>query len=99
MIVMTIVWLAVLLAIDYIKNPHLRAAGPAWRRPAPGAALSLWVNHLCCTGCLGEVRDALAALPWVDADQIRPRQNVISREQADEHPTPRRTTAAGWTSG
>lgn len=87
MVVMTVVWLGVLVAIDVIKNPHLKAAE---RTPgkAPTAALSVWVNHLCCTGCLGEVRDALASIPWVDAKEIHPRQLVISREQADEHPTP-----------
>jgi hypothetical protein len=91
---MTAAWLAVLLAIDYVKNPHLRAAGAMPPR-APSAAVSLWINHLCCTGCLGDVRDALAALPWVDAKRIHPRQNVISREQADEHPTPQ-SDYGGW---
>ena len=92
--VMTVAWLGVLLAIDYVKNPHLRASerGPG---PAPPAALSLWINHLCCTGCLGEVRDALAAVPWIDAGQIRPRQGVVSREQADEHPTSQ-ADYGGW---
>jgi hypothetical protein len=94
MIVMTVAWLGVLVALDYWKNPHLRAA-ERMAEKAPGAALSLWVNHLCCTGCLGEVRDALAALPWVDATQIHPRQNVVSREQADEHPTPA-SDYGGW---
>jgi len=94
MVVMTILWLGVLLAIDYAKNTHVSAAtvGPAGPRRA---ALSLWVNHLCCTGCLGEVHDALASLPWVDANQIRPRTQVISREQADEHPSPQ-SDYGGW---
>jgi hypothetical protein len=82
--VMIAVWLALLLAIDYTKNPHLWAAretaAPA--RPA-SAALSLWVNHLCCTGCLADVRQALAELPWIDPRQILPRKRVISREHAD----------------
>jgi hypothetical protein len=81
-VVMIVVWLAVLLAIDYAKNPHLWAAGDAPARP-PSAALSLWVNHLCCTGCLADVREALAGLPWIDAKQIRAREQVISREQAE----------------
>ena len=39
MVVMTIAWLGALVALDYWKNPHLRAAE---RMPekAPGAALS-----------------------------------------------------------
>ena len=45
MVVMTIVWLGALVGLDYWKNPHLRASE---RMPekAPGAALSIWVNHL-----------------------------------------------------
>jgi len=93
-VLMTVGWLGVLLAIDYVKNPHLRAAERMPER-APQAALSLWINHLCCTGCLGEVRDALAAVPWIDAKEIHPRQNVVSREQADEHPTPQ-SDYGGW---
>lgn len=82
LVVMTVLWLAVLLAIDYTKNRHLWAADEAPARP-PSAALSLWVNHLCCSGCLADVRDALAGLPWIDREQIRARGRVISREQAD----------------
>ena len=83
-VAMIAVWLAVLLAIDYSKNPHLWAARqtPAPDRP-PSASLSLWVNHLCCTGCLADVHEALAELPWIDPRQIRARRRVISREHAE----------------
>ena len=94
MVVMTILWLAVLVGIDLVKNPHIKAAERTAGQPRT-AALSVWVNHLCCTGCLGEVRDALASIPWVDAKEIHPRQQVISREQADEHPTPQ-IDYGGW---
>ena len=94
MVVMTVAWLGVLVGIDLWKNPHLRAAERTQDK-APRTAISLWINHLCCTGCLGEVRDALASVPWIDANQIRPRQNVVSREQADEHPTPQ-SDYGGW---
>lgn len=79
---MSVAWLAVLLAIDYTKNPHLWAAGEVPARP-PSAGLSLWVNHLCCTGCLADVREALADLPWIDRERIRARKRVISREEAE----------------
>jgi hypothetical protein len=81
-VAMSVAWLAALLAIDYTKNPHLWASAEAPPRP-PSAALSLWVNHLCCTGCLADVREALAGLPWIDPRQIRARERVISREQAE----------------
>jgi hypothetical protein len=95
MIVMTVVWLAVLLVIDYTKNPHLRAADPVATAATRTNGLALWINHLCCTGCMGDVRSALAGLPWVDPEQIRAREHVISREQADEHPTPQ-SDYGGW---
>jgi hypothetical protein len=93
-VLMTLGWLGVLLAVDYAKNPHLRAADLIGARPTT-VGVGLWVNHLCCTGCLGDVRDALAALPWVDPSRIEPRKRVISREQADEHPTPQ-SDYGGW---
>ncbi|PYQ51211.1 MAG: hypothetical protein DMF78_13805 [Acidobacteria bacterium] len=82
LVALTVGWLGLLMAIDYTKNPHLWAANraPAAVRPS---GLALWVNHLCCTGCLGEVRDALARIPWVDAHQIRAREAVRTREQAE----------------
>ena len=93
MVVMTIAWLGVLVAIDYAKNPRLRQGEmtPAKRETT---ALSLWINHLCCTSCLGQVHDALATIPWIDPQHIRPREQVKSNEQAQAAgPT---TDDGGW---
>ena len=90
---MSLAWLAGLLAIDYVKNPHLWAAAEAPARP-PSAALSVWVNHLCCTGCLADVREALAELPWIAPAQIRARKRVVSREQAEA--TGPQSEYGGW---
>jgi hypothetical protein len=90
---MIVIWLAVLLAIDYTKNPHLWAAGQSPARP-PSAALSLWVNHLCCTGCLADVREALARLPWIDPGKIRARERLVSREHAEHAGT--QSEYGGW---
>jgi hypothetical protein len=81
MVVMTIAWLGVLVAIDYAKNPRLReqVMTPAKLE----RAVSLWINHLCCEGCLGQVRDALVTIPWIDPQRIRPREHVMSNEQAE----------------
>jgi hypothetical protein len=92
MVVMTIVWLGVLVAIDYAKNPRARVGGIAAAR-ADSVGLSLWINHLCCPGCFGEARDALAAVPWVDRGQIRAREPVTSSPQAAPGPA---ADDGGW---
>ena len=60
--ILIIVTCAGLYGLDYYKNPQL------WHHPAhemeasgKGARLVLWMNHLCCTGCLSDIRQALAA--------------------------------------
>jgi len=79
MVVMTVVWLGVLVAIDYAKNPRLRAEDMAAARPA-AAGLSVWINHLCCVSCFSEVRAALATIPWIDPQNIRSRSNLERTE-------------------
>lgn len=82
MVVMTIAWLGVLVAIDYAKNPRLRAAETTPAKPET-PTIGLWINHLCCAGCLGQVQDALVAIPWIDPQHVRPREPVMSNEQAE----------------
>ncbi len=74
-IALTVAWLAALLLIDYTKNPHLWTKAPP-PRPA-SAPLSLYVNHLCCTGCLADVRAGLQTLPWVEPEKVRARQGKV----------------------
>jgi hypothetical protein len=76
-----VAWLAVLLVIDYKKNPHL------WAKPPPqptSVPLALWVNHLCCSGCLGDVRAALATLPWLEPGAVRLRDTTLHNSQDAE---------------
>jgi hypothetical protein len=69
---LTAAWLAVLLVIDYRWNPHLWHGGPP--PPPASAPLSLRINHLCCSGCLADVRGALEALPWIEPGAVRARE-------------------------
>jgi hypothetical protein len=55
-----------LYALDYYKNPQLWHRGSVMASPEGGPRLSLRMNHLCCTGCLDDVRKALAGTPGVD---------------------------------
>jgi len=64
-IVLTAITCVGLFALDYYKNPqlwHARSVSTA----RPGVRLTLWMNHLCCLGCLADVRQALAEIPGID---------------------------------
>ena len=79
---LTLTWAIALFAVDYVKNRHL------WQRKdrraaAPGPRVSLWINHLCCTGCLGDLREALLPLPWVRQAVTVRGSAVITQETAD----------------
>jgi hypothetical protein len=70
---------------DYYQNPQLRHHGTASSANVDkGARLTLWINHLCCSDCLNDARQALAALPGIDAaNAIGPKQ-LLTRVQADQ---------------
>ena len=79
---MAIAWLAVCMGIDYTFNRHL------WTEEVEAAPssvpLSLRINHLCCTGCLDDVKKALESLPWLKGAPMNVREgNLRSQEQAD----------------
>lgn len=84
-VVMTIVWCVGLFALDYYKNPQLwHPSLPASTNPEKGPRLTLWMNHLCCTGCLDDVRQALTTVPGIDlAGAIVPAQ-LLTKSQADQ---------------
>jgi hypothetical protein len=70
---------------DYYQNPQLRHHVTATSANVDkGARLTLWINHLCCSDCLNDARQALAALPGIDAaNAIGPKQ-LLTRAQADQ---------------
>jgi hypothetical protein len=72
-VAMTLIWAATLFAVDYIKQPRPLAILFGMSREAFGDAvrpanptITLWINHLCCSGCLDDLRAALRPLTWVD---------------------------------
>ena len=73
-----------LFGLDFWKNPHL------WNQLPPKAAnvseggvhVHLWVNHLCCTGCLSEVTNALAGIPWLGKPRAQP--GLLPEEVANQ---------------
>jgi hypothetical protein len=73
-----------LYALDYWKNPQLRHSGSvALASSEAGPRLALWMNHLCCTGCLDEVRKALAGMPGVDLEKATGPRQLLTQPEAN----------------
>jgi copper chaperone CopZ len=81
-IVMTAITCIGLFALDYYKNPqlwHSRSVSMA----RPGMRLTLWMNHLCCLGCLADVRQALAGVPGIDVANATGPQQLLTQAEAN----------------
>lgn len=73
-----------LYALDYCKNPqlwHLRQNATV--SPEGGPQLTLWMNHLCCTGCLDDVRKALAGTPGLDLEKATAPKELLTQAAAN----------------
>jgi hypothetical protein len=79
---MAVAWLGICMGIDYTFNRHLWTAEVV---AAPSTVpLSLRINHLCCSGCLGDVKEALETLPWLKDAPMKVREgNLRTQEEAD----------------
>jgi copper chaperone CopZ len=64
---LTLAWALVLFTADYIKHPRpiaqLLGRAPSGAGPMARPHLRIWMKHLCCSGCLADVQQALAELP------------------------------------
>ncbi len=64
-IFMTVFTCIGLFGLDYYKNPqlwHSRTVSTV----KPGVRLTLWMNHMCCLGCLADIREALTGIAGID---------------------------------
>jgi hypothetical protein len=81
MIVLTV---AGLFALDYYKNPqlwHHEQAGKVSSENKP--RLVLWMNHMCCSGCLDGIRQALSRLPGIDAAGATGPKQILTQAEAN----------------
>ena len=86
-IILTIVTSGALFGLDFWKNPQLWHAKPELAAPGQGQRLTLWMNHLCCTACLDNVRQALAGMEALDmANAVTPQ--LMTQEQANQTKKP-----------
>ena len=72
-----------LYLLDYYKNPQLWHKGQVVTTSDKGPRLVLWMNHLCCTGCLDDIRKALASLPGVDLANATGPKQLLTQSQAN----------------
>lgn len=86
-IALTLLWTAMLYGADSIMHPRPLAAilsrppeESVGQSSRPRVTLSL--NHLCCTGCLSDLRAALARMPWAGTVRLA-KENVPTRSEAD----------------
>lgn len=84
-VIMVVVIAAGCYAFDYVKNPQL------WHHAEvipvsgeKGPHLTLWINHLCCSSCLDEVRQALVPAPGIDASNATGPKQLLTHDQADK---------------
>ena len=78
---MSIAWLGACMGLDFTLNRHLWTASV--EVPA-NTSLALRINHLCCTGCLDDVKKALQTLPWLQDVPMSVRAGDLrSQEEAD----------------
>jgi hypothetical protein len=76
-VAMTLVWATALFAVDYFKHPRPLSLLFGIKREGIGDAvwltkpiILLRVNHLCCSGCLDDLRSALQPLTWADKIEL-----------------------------
>lgn len=81
---LTLAWAGALFGLDYVKNPHLwnKSIPPPSAVGAEGVHVHIWINHLCCSGCLGEVTAALASVPWLGKPAAE--RGVMQQATADQ---------------
>ena len=78
---MAIAWLAACMGIDFTFNRHL------WTTKVevpPTTSLALRINHLCCTGCLDDVKKALQTLPWLKDAAMSVREGSLKTQEEAE---------------
>jgi hypothetical protein len=82
-ILLTAITCVGLFGLDYYKNPQLWHSRPSASITRPGIRLTLWMNHLCCLGCLADVRQALAEIPGIDVANATDPKQLLTQAEAN----------------
>jgi copper chaperone CopZ len=80
---LTLAWVGVCMGIDYTWNRHLWEATARDAGAPADTPLSLRINHLCCSGCFADVREALKKVAWLADETMSVRERLLTQEQAE----------------
>lgn len=80
---LTLAWVGVCMGIDYTWNRHLWEASARDAGAPADTPLSLRINHMCCSGCFADVREALKKVAWLAEETMNVRERLLSQEQAE----------------
>ena len=89
-IFLALAWTGAMVYVDYIKNPRpLKEMYLGTKHTKPDQKIatphvSLLITHLCCSGCLDDVRAALQKLPWVGTISIPDEAALPGQENSTE---------------
>jgi len=92
-IALALAWTAAMVYVDYKKNPRpLREMYSGSKRTQADQNIttphvSLKMNHLCCSGCLDDVKAALKDLPWVGTISIPDEASLPDQSNTQEKDT------------
>ncbi len=92
-VALALAWTAAMVYVDYKKNPRpLREMYQGSKRTQADANIStphvsLKMNHLCCSGCLDDVKVALKDLPWVGTISIPDEASLPDQSNTQEKDT------------
>ena len=92
-IALALTWTAAMVYVDYKKNPRpLREMYSGSKRTQADQNIltphvSLKLNHLCCSGCLDDVKAALKDLPWVGTISIPDEASLPDQSNTQEKDT------------
>jgi len=84
-VVLVVATTITLFTVDYFKNPQLWHHETAnISKTENGIHITLWMNHLCCTQCLADIRQALAGFPGLDTTNATSPSGLRTMEQANQ---------------
>jgi hypothetical protein len=87
---LTVLWAAALVGVDYARNP--RPLGSFFAKSEAQHVVGdvatpqivLFMNHMCCSGCLDELQSALKQLTWISKVEIDKGSKLVEHDQVND---------------
>jgi hypothetical protein len=99
---LTVIWMASMFGLDAWKNPQ--TMGSFFKSNVAGRAAAnvqtptvrLWLNHLCCSGCLDDLKEGLKPVAWVKEVSLNGSARLPDKKEADALPDTALKNGANW---